>query len=252
MLSVIIITRNEEQKIRDCLDSVAWADEIIVVDSGSTDATTNICREYTDKVFYQEWKGFGPQKNHALGLASHEWILSLDADERVTEPLKQEIIEALGESRSSLFCAYDLPRRSRFCGRYMKYCGWYPDYVLRLFRKENSKFTDDLVHERVVTDGKKGVFKHPILHLSVDSLDQAIEKMNLYSTVAAKEKFERGESASLLKAILRGGWTFFRVYLLKLGFLDGRQGFMLSIANAGGTYYKYAKLAEFGLRVKGA
>ncbi|NKB62662.1 MAG: glycosyltransferase [Gammaproteobacteria bacterium] len=252
MLSVIIITRNEEQKIRDCLESVSWADEIVVVDSGSSDATMDICREYTDKVFYQEWKGFGPQKNHALGLATHEWVLSVDADERITGPLKDEILAVIEKSESDQLSAYEIPRRSRFCGRYMKHCGWYPDYVLRLFRREEARFTNDLVHERVVTTGKKGHFKHAMLHLSVENLDQAINKMNLYSSMAAREKFERGESASLLKAISRGGWTFFRVYLLKLGFLDGRQGFMLSVANAGGTYYKYAKLAEFGLGEKGA
>lgn len=245
MLSVVIITKNEESKIRDCLESVTWADEIIVVDSGSTDATLAICREYTEHVHHQDWAGFGPQKNIAVGFARGDWVLSLDADERIPLELQHEILATIQSSEDKT--AYYIPRRSRFCGRYMRFCGWYPDYVLRLFRRDHGKFSNDLVHEKVVATGPLAYLKEPMLHLSVDTLDQAIEKMNLYSSIAAKEKFEKGQKGTLLKAILRGGWTFFRVYLLRLGFLDGRQGFMLSVANAGGTYYKYAKLAQLGI-----
>ena len=243
MLSVIIITKNEAAKIRDCLESVAWADEIVVVDSGSSDETISICREYTNHVVHHDWPGFGPQKNYALSLASNDWVLSLDADERIPEALAAEIKEKL-QSASQSDIAFYIPRRSSFCGRFMRFCGWYPDYVLRLFRRGSASFSDDLVHEKVLSNGPCGYLKEPMLHLSVDNLDQAINKMNLYSTIAANEKFERGQRSTLLTAISRGGWTFFRVYFLRLGILDGRQGFMLSVANAGGTYYKYAKLAE--------
>ncbi len=242
MLSVIIITKNEEQKIRACLESVWWADEIVVVDSGSTDNTVRICQEFTDVVVQSGWSGFGAQKNKALAMAKHEWVLSLDADERVGENLRAEIISVIKNPCSK--AAWNVPRKSRYCGRVMNHCGWYPDYVLRLFKKDSARFSDDLVHEKVIAQRPVGKLRNPITHHAVDNLEQSIEKMNLYSTLAAQDKFNKGEKSSLCKACLRGIWTFVRIYLFRLGFLDGAQGLMLSLANAQGTYYKYAKLTR--------
>ena len=241
MLSVTIITRNEADKIRDCLESVTWADEIIVVDSGSDDDTMEICREYTKTVASKPWSGFGPQKNKALALAKGDWILSIDADERVSEQLREEILQAMKNPADNI--AFEIPRLSNYCGRFMKHSGWYPDHVLRLFKKEHGRFSDDLVHEKVIVSGKTGKLKTPLLHYSFDNLDQVLQKINHYSTLSAENMYKKGKSASLRKAIGRGMWTFFRNYVLQRGFLDGREGLMLAISNAEGTYYKYAKLA---------
>ncbi|HID81951.1 MAG TPA: glycosyltransferase family 2 protein [Chromatiales bacterium] len=241
MLSVIIITKNEEKKIRDCLESVKWADEIVVVDAGSEDRTVQICKEYATIVVTEKWTGFGPQKNKALALAKGDWILSIDADERITDELQDEILQTVAHPADHN--AFEIPRHSNYCGRFMKYSGWYPDYVLRLFKKDSGKFSDDLVHEKVVVAGKTGKLATPIRHYSFDNLDQVIQKMNDYSSLSAENMHLNGKSASLGKAVGRGFWTFFRTYILRLGFLDGKEGLMLAISNAEGTYYKYAKLA---------
>lgn len=241
MLSVIIITKNEELKIRDCLDSVDWADEIIVVDACSKDNTVQICQEYTDIVVTESWEGFGKQKNKALALANNEWILSIDADERISDTLRLEIQTALSQPGDQI--AFEIPRLSNYCGRFMKHSGWYPDYILRLFKKENGQFSDDLVHEKVNVNGKTGRLTSPIEHYSFDDLDQVISKVNHYSTLSAENMYKNGKTSTLGIAILRGFWSFFRTYILRLGFLDGREGLMLAISNSEGTYYKYAKLA---------
>ena len=152
-LSVVIITKNEAHNIRACLESAAWADEIIVVDSGSTDDTIAIAREFTSQVYQHDWPGFGAQKNRALSYASRDWVLSLDADERVTSELRSQIIKAMGSARENGFY---LPRLSQFCGQFIKHSGWYPDYVLRLFKREKGLFSDDLVHESVILQGPSG------------------------------------------------------------------------------------------------
>ena len=213
-----------------------------MVDSGSTDDTVKICAEYGCKVSSSEWSGFGPQKNKALQLASHPWVLSIDADERVSDALQEEILRVIRQS--DVADGFLIPRKSSYCGRVMEHSGWAPDYVLRLFKRDRGKFSADLVHERVLIDEKPGRLKHPIIHYPMETFEQVIEKLNLYSSLAAKEKFELGEKGSLTKAISRGLWTFIRTYFLKLGVLDGRQGFMLSLSNASGTYYKYVKLAR--------
>jgi glycosyltransferase involved in cell wall biosynthesis len=241
-LSVIIITRDEEKNIKDCLESLTWADEIIVVDSGSSDDTIEICKSYTDNVTLSDWSGFGRQKNKALDLATSEWVLSIDADERVNPALQREIKSRIADANAA--DAFYIPRRSSYCGRMMRHSGWYPDYVLRLFRRQQGRFSDDLVHEKVLTSAKVEKLANPLMHYPMDTFEQAIDKMNLYSTLAARDQFDAGKNSSLFKAMSRGLWTFIRVYFLKRGFLDGPQGFMLAISNAGGTYYKYVKLAR--------
>jgi glycosyltransferase involved in cell wall biosynthesis len=238
-LSVIIISKNEAAGIRRCLESVSWSDEIVVVDSGSTDDTVSICREYTDRVTVTDWPGFGPQKNRALDLARGEWVLSIDADEAVTPRLREEIESRLAADG---YAAYRLPRRSSYCGRYMRHSGWWPDHVTRLFRRGSARFSDDLVHERLIVNGPVGTLKEPLEHEAFRDLDEVLHKVNAYSTAGAISLQKRGRQASLLKAISRGWWAFFRTYVLRAGFLDGREGFMLAVSNAEGTYYRYVKL----------
>jgi glycosyltransferase involved in cell wall biosynthesis len=239
-LSVIIITKNEEASIGDCLASVAWADEIIVVDSGSTDGTVEICRRYTDHVHMTDWPGFGPQKNRALALATQPWVLSLDADERVSPELRREMEAVMADPGRRL--AFAVPRRSSFCGKPMRHSGWRPDYITRLFRRGGARFSDDPVHERIIADGPVGRLRQPLLHEAFGGLEEVLEKMNRYSTAGARMMHDRGKRAALATAVLHGLWSFFNTYMLRAGFLDGRKGFMLAVSNAEGTYYRYLKL----------
>ncbi|HEV7821434.1 MAG TPA: glycosyltransferase family 2 protein [Burkholderiales bacterium] len=246
-LSVAIITRNESRVIARCLESVAWADEVIVLDSGSTDDTADIARRLGAKVTIStEWPGFGPQKNRALDLATGDWVLSIDADEWVTPELRAEIEAAMRSPGNH--AAFRLPRLSSYCGRFMRHSGWWPDYVTRLFRRGAARFSPDLVHERLIVEGAVGTFRESLMHEAIVDLDDALRKMNAYSTAGALMQFERGKRGSLAGAILHGGWTFVRTYVLRRGFLDGREGFMLAVSNAEGAYYRYLKLALLGAR----
>jgi glycosyltransferase involved in cell wall biosynthesis len=236
-LSAIIITRNEASNIGDCLDSLAFCDERIVVDSDSTDGTLLIAREKGARVATHGWKGFGPQKNYALSLAHGDWVLSIDADERVTPELAQEIVKTIVEGRAD---GFELSRRSSFCGRMMRHSGWFPDRVLRLFRRNRGRFTDDLVHERVVCDGKTARLKNVLLHYPVARLEDAIRRMDSYSTLGAAQ-IAPERKISFFTGIWHASFTFFRIYVLRLGFLDGAAGFLLAVANAEGTYYRYMK-----------
>lgn len=240
MLSVIIITYNESHNIQACLDSVSWATEIIVVDSGSTDGTQKICQDFGCTVIDADWLGFGIQKNRALKAATQPWVLSIDADERIPETLKDEILTTSQQAEHN---GYEIPRSSSYCGKFIKYSGWTPDYVLRLFKREQARFTDDLVHERVVVDGSVGQLSIPMVHYSYLNLEQVIAKTDKYSTLGAQQLYQKGKKATLGKAIGRGLWAFIRTYIIRRGFLDGSHGLMLAISNAEATYYKYAKLA---------
>lgn len=247
MLSVIIITKNEENNIRACLDSIKWADEIIVLDSGSSDDTVSICREYTSRIYETDWPGFGQQKQRALMKATHDWVLSLDADEVVSEDLKHEIITAISTDTVQ---GYEIPRLSRYCGREIKHGGWWPDYVLRLFRRQYGHFSDSVIHERVLVQGKVSKLTNYLRHNAYNNLEEVLAKVNHYSTLGAEMLYQQGKGASVWLAVLKGIWTFFRVYVIRVAFLDGAQGLMLSISNAEGTYYKYLKLYEKKLRDK--
>jgi glycosyltransferase involved in cell wall biosynthesis len=238
-LSVIIITKNEAANIRACLESVAWADEIIVVDSGSTDDTVAIAREFTPQVYVHDWPGFGAQKNRALDYATNEWVFSIDADERVTPELRAEMEAAIDKPQAE---AYEMPRLSSFCGRFMRHSGWYPDYVLRLFRRGKGRFSDALVHESVQMQGSTAQLRQPLLHYSYRDLDDVLSKLNSYSGAASAMLQRRGKRGSLTQAVLHGMWAFIRTYFLRAGFLDGREGFMLAVMNAENSYYRYIKL----------
>ena len=240
-LSAIVITKDNERTIARCIESLRWADEIVVVDSGSADRTPEICRALGARVAVTgDWPGHGPQKNRALDLATGEWVLSIDSDEWVSEGLREEVLHTLGaldEHRG-----YAMPRRSSFCGREMKHSGWWPDYVVRVFRRDSGRFTDDHTHERLVVHGRIGKLAEPLMHEAIVDLDQMLRKMNAYSSASAQMKLDAGGRGGVLRAVFHGAWAFFRTYVLRLGFLDGREGFLLAVANAEGSYYRYVKM----------
>jgi len=239
-LSVIIITRNESRHIGACLDSVAFADEIIVLDSGSTDDTCDIARARGARVAVTaDWPGFGPQKNRALDMATGSWVLSIDADERVTPELAAEIREAIAQPRCE---AYRIARLSEFCGRPMRHSGWWPDHVLRLFRRGAARFTDAAVHEKLQAEGPAGVLRHHMLHYPYENIEALLVKMNRYSSDAAAMMYRRGRRTTALGALGHGLWTFVRIYVLRRGFLDGRRGLVVACAGAAGSFFRYAKL----------
>jgi glycosyltransferase involved in cell wall biosynthesis len=237
-LSAIVITRNEAGNIADCLKSVAFCDERIVVDCGSSDDTVAIARGKGARVEFHEWRGFGPQKNFALSLATGTWVLSIDADERVTPALAEEIKAAIAYAIAD---GFELPRQSTFCGRQMRHSGWYPDYVLRLFRRDAAKFDDAVVHERIVCPGTVLRLKEPLLHEPVKKLEDALSRMDRYSTASAQAIVASGRHVSFFSGIGHGAYAFIRTYILQRGFLDGAQGFLLAVANAQGSYYRYMK-----------
>jgi glycosyltransferase involved in cell wall biosynthesis len=247
-VSAIIITKNEAANIRACLESLAWVDEIIVVDSGSSDGTVAICKEFTDQVHGHDWPGFGPQKNRALAYASRDWILAIDADERVSGQLRAEICSTIASTDK---VAFAMPRLSSYCGRFIRHGGWRPDYVTRLFRRGQARFSDDIVHERVIVAGKTGRLAADLIHYSFRDLDQVLTVVNRYSSLGAAQKYKAGKRSGLTKAVLHGLGAFLTTYFLKAGLLDGRHGFMLAVSNAEGAYYKYLKLMELGWRAGG-
>jgi glycosyltransferase involved in cell wall biosynthesis len=239
-LAVTVITKNEASNIAACLESVSFAHELIVVDSGSTDDTVALAQAAGATVIVRsDWQGFGVQKNRALDLATSPWVLSLDADERVTSELQTEILAALEAPR---FDAYAFPRRSSFCGQVIRHSGWTPDRVTRLFRRGAARFSDNLVHERLVFTGPVGQFAHPVDHESYRGLEDVLNKANIYSTAGAADMKNDGKTAGLARAVGHAFWAFIRTYLLRRGFLDGKLGFVLAVSIAEGTYYRYLKL----------
>ena len=210
----------------------------MVVDSGSTDRTAAIAAEKGARVVAHAWQGFGAQKNFALSLAQGDWVLSIDADERVSPALAGEIVRAVATAGAD---GYEIPRLSSFVGREMRHSGWFPDHVLRLFRRGKARFSDDVVHERVICDGPVGRREEQLAHHSVTRLEQAISRIDRYSTAGAEMLLASGRRVSFASGIGHGLWSFFRAYVLRLGFLDGREGFLLAVANAEGSYYRYMK-----------
>ena len=239
-LSVILITRNEAANIRECLRSVEWADEIIVVDSGSTDDTVDLAREMGARVYQHDWPGFGPQKTRALGYATKEWVFSIDADERVTPELRAEIEHAMLKGEAD---GYSCPRLSQFCGTFIRHGGWYPDYVLRLFKRDAGRFSDSLVHEKVQINGSSAKLGKPLLHYSYLNTEDVERKVEHYSTAAAQQMYQAGKRSSLVGAALSAGWAFVRTYVVRLGVLDGVAGWQIAGMNARTTWLKYRKLA---------
>ena len=239
-LSVIIITKNEAARLGDCLASVQFADEIIVLDGYSTDATAEIARAHGAQVHQvADWPGFGPQKNRALALATKPWVLSIDADERVPPELRAEIVRTLSQPS---YDGYQIARLSEFCGKKIRHSGWWPDYVLRLFRRELGAFDNVQVHEQVLVRGRVGKLKSWFLHFPFDDLAALITKTNRYSSDAAQMMALKGRRVGSFGLITHSVWTFIRIYLLRRGFLDGRHGFVLAATAASGSFLRYAKL----------
>lgn len=237
-LSAIVITKNEAANIGDCLDSLAFCDECIVVDCGSTDATVEIARGKGARVEFRAWNGYGPQKNYALSLASGDWVLSLDADERVSEELAAAIQSAVAGGGAD---AFEFPRLSSFCGRQIKHSGWYPDYVLRLFRRGSAKFDNVIVHERVIFAGPIKRLRPPLIHHPVARLEDALSRLDRYSTAKAEMLIASGRRISFMTGIGHGLVAFLRAYIWRAGFLDGAEGFLLAVFTAETSYYPYMK-----------
>ena len=246
-LSVIVITRNEEGNITDCLRSVSWAGEIVVVDAESADRTAELARQFTPKVFVAAWTGFAAAKELALRHATNEWVLWLDADERVTPALEMEIREILGPGGSSR-AGYEVARRAYFLGKWMRHCGWYPGYVLRLFRKSEGEFTHSRVHERVALRGPVGRLRNDLLHHTDETLYHYFSKFNSYTSLAAQDAHDAGKRSSYYDLLVRPAYVFFKMYFLRRGLLDGMHGFVLSLLSASYVFVKYAKLKELAPR----
>ncbi len=241
-ISATLITYNEQVNIEEALQSVSWADEIVVVDSGSTDATVEICRRHTDRVIERRWTGFVDQKNHAIEQARHDWILSLDADERAGP----ELIREIGELRKAGFdrAGYRMPRVACFMGRWIRHGEWYPDYQLRLFDRRRGRWRGGRVHESVQVDGAPGILRGEIRHYTYRSISDYLRRLETYSTLAAQDYQQKGKSASLAKLVGNPLATFLKGYVLKRGFLDGGPGLMVAAMGAISVYFKYAKLYE--------
>ncbi|MCW5674389.1 MAG: glycosyltransferase family 2 protein [Xanthobacteraceae bacterium] len=242
-LSLIVITKNEEGAIGRCLRSVAGiADEIVVVDGGSTDRTVEIARSLGAKVLVPEdWPGFGPQKQRAQAAAGGDWILSLDSDEWMEDGLVREIEAVLRDPAAA--DGYRMPRRNRFMGEIVRHGGWWPDYVLRLYRRERGGFNGNLVHESVVIEGTLGTLQNPIEHDTIVSAEDADGKIGRYAAIAADELTARGRRSSRALALLRGAAAWLRSFVLQLGFLDGRTGLRVASYQARYTYKKWALAA---------
>ena len=235
---------NEAAHVADCLASVAFADEWIVVDSGSRDGTAALARERGATVIdTPDWPGFGAQKNRALDAAHGDWVLAIDADERVTPELAAQIRAVVDGTAGITAEGCTVSRLSSLCGQWMRHGDWFPDPVLRLFRRGRARFSDDIVHERVVCDGAVAPLPGTLLHHSVPTLENLVHKLNRYSTERALQLHRRGKRGSLGKAIGHGAWAFVRSYLLRRGFLDGRLGFVLALSIAEGSFWRYMKMA---------
>lgn len=240
MLSVIIIVKNEEATLRRCLESIKWVDQIIVLDSGSTDNSVAIAKEYTQEVYCTDWQGYGVQKQRALDAAIHPWVLNLDADESVDERLKQAILSAIHNGNKD---AYRIPILLNFYDKPLYY-SWCPKRHIRLFKREGARYCDNIIHEfiQLPKDSKIGQLKHGIHHHSFKDVTHALHKMNTYSSTSAKMRKQRHHSPSFLRVVLGSWWMFFRCYFIQGGILEGKDGFLLAVLSAEGSFYRGIKI----------
>lgn len=243
-LSVVTITKNEERNIRDCLETVRWADEIIVVDAESSDRTVSIAKEYTDHVLVRRWSGYGPQKNVAIDEASGEWILVVDADERVTKPLGEEIRRVVRSGPPADVAGFQIPRRNFFYGRWIRGSGMSPDRQLRLFRRSAGRYDDTALHERLVLRGKILKLACPLDHLTMPTVGGHVKKMMWYTTLGAQEKLKRRSRITALDIAVSHLATLFRTYVTRRGFVDGVHGVVIAGFAGMHTFVKYAKAWE--------
>ena len=241
-LSVIIIALNQEANIGDCLASVSFADDIVVVDTGSTDRTVELARACTDRVLTTDWQGFGPTKNYALDQARGDWVFSLDTDERVPPALQAEILATV--AADGPLDGYRVARKNYFCGRWIRHLGWYPDYTLRLFRRGRGRFRDREVHEEVVVDGPLGSLKTPLEHYSYRSVSDYVARMDRYARLAARELAKAGRRPCPGELFFRPLLSFFHLYVIRLGFLEGTPGYTLAVLMSTYKFLKYYYLRE--------
>lgn len=238
-LTVVIVAKNEARNIVDCVASASFAQEVLVLDSQSTDGTATLAARAGARVVTTDWPGYGPQVARGFSMATTDWVLSLDADERITPALRDEILAAMREGRHA---GFRLPRLSEFCGTFIHHSGWRPDKTLRLGRRDLAGFTDHFLHAHMTVNGSVADLTESLVHYSYPDLHDVLEKLDRYSSGHARDLMTRGQQGSLTKALVHGFFAFVRTYFLRLGFLDGRHGVMLAVYNAEYTYYKYLKL----------
>ncbi|MBN1474647.1 MAG: glycosyltransferase family 2 protein [Syntrophaceae bacterium] len=244
-LSIALITKNEEQNIKDCLKSVSFAKQIVVIDSGSTDKTLEIANEFGCDIYREGWHGFGTQKQLAIDRCAQPWILVLDADERIP-PETATVIKNIVTSPDADAAGFTFPRKNYFQGRWIKHAGWWPDRILRLFKKGAGQMTKTAVHEAVEVSGKVESLDVPVEHFTESDLSKILQKIDKYSTLGAHEAFKAGKSSSPQEAFFRALFTFVQDYFLRGGILDGKQGLTLAVTDSVNKYFKYAKLSELG------
>jgi len=230
-LSVVIISKNEEKFIADAVKSALFADEVLVLDSGSIDGTCAVAQQLGAKVLHQDWLGFGAQKNKAVELAKNDWVFVLDSDERITPELQSEILNILKESTAD---GYHVARLNNFFGKNIRHCGLYPDYSIRLFNRCKGRFNDVTVHESVQIQGKTDKLKNHMLHLAFNTVSEFTDKQRKYAKLSQKKK-------NLIKAFISPIWTFLKIYIFRLGFLEGWRGFIIAKVYAQYTFWKYYK-----------
>jgi glycosyltransferase involved in cell wall biosynthesis len=244
-LSAVLITRKAATQLPACLASLAFCDELLVVDSGSDDNTVALARQQGARVIETHWRGFGPQKQFAVEQAAHDWVLCIDADERVSERLRESILAALAAvPPAPTFVAYRFARCNRFMGRYLRHGEGYPDWNLRLFDRRQAHWSDDVVHEKVLTDAPLGVLPGDLLHDSAESLENYLAKQNRYSTLAAKAALARGERSTTARLLLSPLLRFVKFYVVRRGFLDGVPGLVHILIGCGASFAKHAKMLQ--------
>lgn len=248
-ISAIVVCFNEEERIEDCLKSLRWCDEIVVVDSFSEDRTPEICRNYADRLIQRKWPGYREQKAFAHSQATKDWVLLVDADERVTPELRKEIVDALARDRGA-YAGYSVPRLVRYLERWWWRGGWYPDYHVRLFRRERATWGGSDPHEKILVDGKVRRLQNPLQHFSYRNIDDHLQRINRFTSISSRELKKAGGRWRLGDALLRPAARFFRSYILKRGFMEGFAGFYVAVTAAVYVFLKYAKLWELELEEK--
>jgi glycosyltransferase involved in cell wall biosynthesis len=248
-VSAIVVCFNEENNIGACLASLRWCDEIVVVDSFSTDRTVEICRQYTDRIIERKWAGYRDQKAFAHSQATKDWVLLVDSDERVTPELRDEIKEAL-VAHAGTYAGFSVPRLVFYLGRWWRRGGWYPDYDVRLFRRDRATWGGTDPHEKILVDGKVHRLRNPLHHYSYRNIEDHVQRINSFTSISSRELFKNGKRCRLGDVLFRPAFRFFRSYVLKRGFLEGFAGFYVAVTAAVYVFLRYAKLWELELEGK--
>ena len=246
-ISACVLTYNEERKIEQCLRSILWCDEIVILDSFSTDSTLSLCRQFTDRVYQREWLGYVGQRNLIREMATHSWILFLDSDEEVSPVLRDEIITEF-EKGNGPYVGYEFPRQVFFLGKWIRHGEWYPDVKLRLFKKVHGRTEGQEPHDRVIVNGPVKRLKNPLWHYTYDDIRDYVDTVNRFSSITARQRFLAGARFSWAHVIVRSMLRFLKGYVLRLGFLDGAHGFLVASINSFGVFVKYSKLWEHRLK----